>query len=346
MLAAVVVGLVVPGGTKRRDSSDLPFGPDAGYLYVGHVTSVRASFTVPRIVHGSPLGLASTWIGAQTPGPRFIQVGIYEERIRGAHNRVSSEYRAVWSDIAHHYAPQFLFHVNPGDGIAVGLTLAHKRWTVRIADERTGRKAEFSTGEESDGSFRWAEWAQEDPGGHGIHAPYPQLTPTVFRRLAVDSAAPAQTDLYSLWMSVSEGTLAPSPLHEDSFALRRPTVTAAGKQYLSLIAPLDAASTRFEARLSKFNAQTPYVQIATASSQYITSIRRTIHSLSAARWPNQNGSMVRSLIHALLQEAEEAQPPAVVTRATLAAWRAELSQASEIAPKLRRALGLPINSLP
>src|SRR5581483_11142760 len=62
--------------------SSFPYGPFAGYLWLGPVYSVRAQWNVPRVLPGSPISRAATWIGAQgdgSPGP-FIQVGVTEER--------------------------------------------------------------------------------------------------------------------------------------------------------------------------------------------------------------------------------------------------------------------------
>ncbi len=65
------------GRTKHRRITDSPFGAYAGYVWLGRVSSVQGSWTVPRIVDPSRSGLATTWIGAQTPGTRgaFIQIG-------------------------------------------------------------------------------------------------------------------------------------------------------------------------------------------------------------------------------------------------------------------------------
>lgn len=83
LVALIVIGLAVPNRAKHRGgSSGLPFGTFAGYVWHGRVASVQASWTMPRIVSGSPLGFAATWIGAQGPGALrpFIQIGANEQR--------------------------------------------------------------------------------------------------------------------------------------------------------------------------------------------------------------------------------------------------------------------------
>jgi hypothetical protein len=49
------------GGKIADGFSDAPFGAFAGYVWIGSVHSVGASFTVPRVARGSALSEASTW---------------------------------------------------------------------------------------------------------------------------------------------------------------------------------------------------------------------------------------------------------------------------------------------
>lgn len=329
-------------------NSDAPFGPFAGYAWIGSVTSVGASFTVPRIARGSSLGVASTWIGAQSAGPpsRFVQIGDVESRLvpRGKDGAVD-RYYAVWSDTARHYQPIPLFPVNPADTLSASLTLAHQRWTLAIVDDTSGAKAHFSTAAETEAQFNQAAWAQENPGSENHHAPYPRIAPPVFYGLTVNSARPSPTVLYSQWMSVNHSNLAPTTVHADSFTLKRaPAVSPAGAQYLRLSATSGAAFDQFQDERAEWTIKTPYKQIEAASLRFITATRNGVRSLAAAAWPKQLRSLVRANAH-MNVVLELARPPALLTAATFADWNSRLTEALERAApagaKLRLALGLP-----
>lgn len=107
--------------------------------------------------------------------------------------------------------------------------------------------AESKTAEEAEAPFNQVEWAQENPVSENHHVLYPQIEPTVFHRLIVNSARPSPAVLYSQWMSVNHSNLAPTTLHADSFTLgRAPAVSAAGAQYLRLFAAAGAAFDKFQ----------------------------------------------------------------------------------------------------
>jgi hypothetical protein len=127
--------------------SDAPFGPFAGYAWIGRVRSVSASFTVPRIGSRSPLSEAGTWIGVQGQGPpaRFVQIGETERRFWSSQKqRTVDVYSTFWSDTAHDYKATPLFPVSPADTLSASLTLARKQWTLAITDDTSGKNAHFS----------------------------------------------------------------------------------------------------------------------------------------------------------------------------------------------------------
>jgi hypothetical protein len=355
LLALVLAFLVIKLVPERSGdglvgrSSDAPFGPFAGYRWIGGITSVGASFTVPGIVRGSFVGLASTWIGAQGQGPprRFVQIGDIAARVkpRGKQGPVNG-YFTFWSDTARHFKPKLLFPVRPGDTLSASLTLAHRRWTLAITDDTSAAKAHFSMMAEAEAPFNQAEWAQEDPGSENHHVPYPQIAPPVFTGLTVNSAKPSPALLYSQWMSVNHSNLAPTTPSDDSFTLgRAPAIGAAAAQYLRLFAAAGAAFEKFETKRSEWNAKAPYEQIATASSQFITATRNGLQSLVAARWSQHIRSLLRSFAHTTNVLVEHARPPTFLTPASFAHWNAKLTEASEraapAAARLRPALGLP-----
>jgi hypothetical protein len=351
LLVFLVVKVVSPrsGPEIAGGFSDAPFGPFAGYAWIGSVHSVGVSFTVPRIASGSALGEAATWIGVQGQGPpaRFVQIGAIESRFWSDRRQKTVDvYFAVWSDTARHFEPQPLFPVSPGDTLSAGLALANKRWTLTITDDTSRKKARFSIGDEADAPFNQAEWAQEDPGREHDHARYPQVPPPVFQDLTVNSAKPSRAALYSQWMSVNHSNLAPTTPHDDSFTLERaPAVSAVAAQYLRLSAAAGTAFNKFETERTNWTVKTPYNQIATASSQFISATQNGIGSLLAARWPKQIRSLVRSFGHMANILVEDARPPTLLTPASFATWNAKLTEASEragpVGSKLRLALGLP-----
>jgi hypothetical protein len=353
LLLFLVVKLVpVNGGAKSAGGfSDAPFGPFAGYAWLGRVHSVGASFTVPRIASGSALSEAGTWIGVQGQGPpaRFVQIGEIEGRFWSPQKRKTLDvYFAAWSDTARDYKAKPLFPVSPGDTLSASLTLANKQWTLAITDDTSREKARFSIGDEVGVPFNQAEWTQEDPGSEDNHARYPQMTAPVFQHLTVNSTepAPAHSVLYSQWMSVSHGNLAPTVVRNDSFTLQRaPAVSAAGTQYVRLYSPAAAALQKFAHERSGWTPKTPYGHIVSASSQLTEATQRASRALLSARWSMQISGLVRSSTHTETAFVEQARPPALLTAATFAAWNSRLTEAAKPAfragSKLRLALGLP-----
>jgi hypothetical protein len=339
------------GGTVANGFSDAPFGPFAGYAWIGNVRSVGASFTVPRIANGSPLSEAATWIGMQGVGPpaRFVQIGAIEGRLWSRQEEKTVDvYGAFWSDTALHFMPKPLFQVSAGDTLSASLTVANKRWTLAITDNRSGRKMRFSIGAGTGAAFDQAEWTQEDPGNPDNHARYPELGAPVFQHLTVDSTEPAPSDaaLYSQWMSVNHSTVAPTVVHDDSFTLHpAPAVSEAAAQYMRLFTPALAAFEKFEKERSGWTAKTPYAQIVSAALHLIEESRKGSRALLDARWSKQIGGLVRSSHEAISAFLERARPPTFLTPANFAAWNAKLTEASERAARagseLRIALGLP-----
>ncbi len=339
-------GRVIAGGF-----SDAPFGPYAGYGWIGRVKSVGGSFTVPRIASGSALSEASTWIGVQGQGPpaRFVQLGEIEDRFWSPQKqKIFDVYSTFWSDTAHHYQAEQLFPVNPGDTLSASLTFANKQWTLAITDNTSRRKARFSIADEVEAPFNQAEWTQEDPGEENDHARYPQIAAPVFQHLTVNSTAPAPAylALFSAWMSVNHSNLAPTVVHDDSFTLRQaPAITRVGMQYMRLAPAEQAVFEKFETERSNWSPSTPYGQIVNAVSQLTEATQKASPALLSARWSKQIGGLVRSSANANAAFLEQARPPALLNAATFAAWNSRLTEASERAgvagSRLRLALGLP-----
>jgi hypothetical protein len=347
VLVFLFIAIPLRGRTKPL-ITDSPFGAYAGYVWLGPVTAIGGSWTVPRIVDPSRFGLATTWIGAQAPGSRgaFIQIGASELHDYSRAHVVENRYWVFWSDTMRNFHPQFLFRVRPDDALSASLTLAHKRWALAIVDHTSGSNARFSTSEDANASFDEAQWTQEDATtSTGERFPYPSLTWLRFNGLAINSATPSYASLYSTWMSVNGVSLAPTPLADDAFALRRATINSAGEQYLHIGALRSTAAQTFWSELERWTAKTPYVRIASASSRFIASLRSDVRALAAARLPKSVNSMVRLLTRKLDVIIERARPPAVMSPVALTFWRASLISDAKalqyVAHILLRALGLP-----
>ena len=149
----------------------------AGYAWKGRVVAVGSSWTVPRILNGSPAGMAATWIGALTDAdppwfrrasvarrvsyqPPFIQVGTNEGLV-AANGRRHTVYYAFWTDTVHRFLPITLFTVRPGDDIEATLSHRRGRWTVSISDKTSRRRRQLSTTDEAKRAPDTAQWIQE-----------------------------------------------------------------------------------------------------------------------------------------------------------------------------------------
>jgi Peptidase A4 family len=346
---AVVLALVLSAlfGAGRSSWS---FGPFAGYVWRGHVTSVSASWTVPSVTEGSPCAVASTWIGATAldNSSSFVQIGTDERRCFVSYERqVSDTYSAFWTDFAHDLEPQPLFPVNAGDDLKASLALARGRWTLTIADTTTGAHARFSISVSGDAAINQAEWTQEDDTNSTLHHlyPYPHLTTVGFQDLKINSQAPAYPDLYSSWMSVGATNLAPTPLYQDSFTIREATVSEDGAQYLHIAKPEDTATETFIAQLARWTADTPRSQIDTARSRYAIALRDNISAFTSARWPAQTRDLVDSLTGKTRLLLDHTQSPIPTPSAGIAIWRSvwtrDAEAVSSAAHTLKRELDLP-----
>jgi hypothetical protein len=348
VLVLVFIAIPLRGHAKHSRITDSPFGAYARYIWLGRVSSVDGSWTVPRIVDPSRSGLATTWISAQAPGTRgaFIQIGTSELHGYSQAHVVENRYWAFWSDTARNFHPQFLFRVKPEDALSASLALAHKRWALTIVDHTSGSKARFSTSEDANASFDEAQWTQEDATtSTGKRFPYPSLIGLRFSGLAVNAKPPTYASLYSTWMSVNGISLAPTPLAGDAFTLRLATISAAGDHYLHIGALSSNALDRFGAEFEHWTTKTPYTEIASASSRLIASLRLQTGALANARLPEPASGLVPSLIGKLDAMIERAHPPAVNSSSALTRWKSSLINSAEaahyVAHLLLRALGLP-----
>ncbi len=216
-----------------------------GYLWRGDVTSVSASWTVPLLTKHEPRGIASTWIGAESPG-RFIQVGVNEGR--DAPN-TDADLRFLvgglkrpllygfWSDTAHQFHPVPLPRVKAGDVVSVSLQLLDGRWYLEFSDPRRGVDVKLSTPDEATGPVEDAEWLQEDVEttyGANRLLPYPKLSPVTFTDLKANGVTPVASQLLYWRRPVRFAkTIVASSVHNDTFTVFPTTLAPARAQYIT-----------------------------------------------------------------------------------------------------------------
>jgi hypothetical protein len=345
-LIAIAVAPVGCGGGSGHGAATTFFGRMAGYVWSGSVTSVRGAWSVPAMAPDSGEAHASTWIGAQTlaasPSFPFIQVGTTEDRATESR----PVYAAFWTDTKRGYHPQLLFHVRPGDRIATALTLVAGRWQVVIADATSGRRAVFLTREEGDAAFNLAEWLQEDPSEtSGQATPYPSLSEVRFTRLAADGAQPPYADMYAQWMSVRGVNLAPTPVRDGGFSITRGVLSPAGRRYLEIARPQNAAARRIDLLEARWTDRTPAREIRSATAAAATSEAAYAAGLARTHWPAAVQSLAQSLARRVRAQAGMFAEAARSAPASLALWRRRLARLTpdmlRLAHRVRRALHLP-----
>jgi hypothetical protein len=131
-------------------------------------------------------------------------------------------------------------------------------------------------------------------------------------------------------MSVGGKSVAPSPISGDSFTLgKAPRPSAAGAQFLRIVAPEDAAANAFYAHLAGWGSRAPYAQVASQSAKFAVALRKNIDSLARASWPAPAQGAVESLIAEMRSLLGHVVPPAPASRVTLAAWRSAVAREGE-----------------
>ena len=332
------------GGSAHGTISE--FGRMAGYVWSGSLSSVEASWRVPRMASGFGEAHASTWIGAQSTGVAepspFIQVGTTEDRGLAA----GPVYGAFWTDTKRGYHPQVLFHVDPGDIVSSALMLVAGRWRVVILDTTSGQKATFQTREEGDGAFNLAEWLQEDPSeASGKATPYPRLADVHMTGVAANGVPPRYGDMYAQWMSVGEAELAPTPLRADAFTITRGALTRAGRRYLKIARPQNIAARRIDVAEARWTNHTPAREIRSVSTAVAASEGAYANGLAGTAWPVAARPVIASLVSHVRVEARMFAATARRAPANLATWRRRLARLTpallNLAHEVRRALHLP-----
>jgi len=346
--AAVAIGLSAAscgGGSAQRAGALTSFGHMAGYVWVGNVTAVTAHWSVPRMA-GAGEAHASTWIGAQAPGPPrhspFIQVGVLEDRAAEG----GPSYAAFWTDTMRGFHPRILFPVRPGDAVASALTLRDGRWRIFIVDTTSGMSSSFDTSEEGGADFNLAEWLQENPTDtKGKTTRYPELSTVGMHALTVNGQRPDYGAMFAQWMTLPHGDLAPTSLAGDAFRITRGVLTAAAARYLQIAHSQNVTAGRVDAEAARFTAHTPASEIQRVSAVAATMQRRYIDGLQHAAWPATARAPIAALAREVRVQIGMFVAAAQHAPASLAAWRQQFVALSPTLLKLvhqvRRALRLP-----
>jgi hypothetical protein len=265
-----------------------------GYLWGGAVTSVSASWRVPRLTKHEPRGIASSWIGAESPG-QFIQIGVNEGRdapntdadmrflVKGLAQPLLYGF---WSDTAHHFHPVPLPRVRSGDVVSVSLQLRYGRWYLEFSDPRRAVDVKFSTSDEATGPVEDAEWLQEDvetTDGANRLLPYPKLSPVTFTDLKANGVTPPASQLLYRRRPVrSAKTLVASAIRNDAFTVFPTTLAPARAQYIAKADSVcEATNTKTAAVQRALNADTSG---RPSRSQIVGALRR-IDALRSASLP-------------------------------------------------------------
>jgi hypothetical protein len=278
---ALTVAIGCGSVEKRPNSSS---ASDAGYVWLGKVETVGATWTVPRILSPSRYGVAGTWIGAQT-SDEFVQLGTSEQFLGPPRRR---EYFSFWSDTSHRFHATRLFAVRAGDTVSANLARTRSGWKLAIADSTIHRRRTFSVRSTANASFDQAEWVQEHASSRQlVNSPfdYPRLAPVQFSKVEVNSIVPTYADLFSMWMSVRRGMFAPSPFRDGSFVVRRAALSRFGAQYLRLVHDFSSAIASFAEQESRWTANTPRRRVVVAANAYAVALDMSGRELARDSWP-------------------------------------------------------------
>jgi hypothetical protein len=349
LLTLMCVVAVLSSTASDRGRPTWMLGSYAGYTWFGSVRSVRGSWAVPRAERGSHSGFADTWIGADSgpEGSNFIQLGTSEVIIADGKRPLLTRYFGFWSDTRRQYAAQPLFSVTAGDTVSASMKLTRGRWILTLVDTSSGAKSHVTTSDETDTHFHVAEWMQENPQSPITHKtyPYPRLAAVSVRGLGVNDTTPSYAELFSRWMSANAETLAPTPLGDDSFSLRRASMSPSGLQYLRVIRHLNATYVALARAQNEGTIAKGYRWLGSVSRAISVSARSTMIELVRSSWPSD----IRAKIHALIARLDAlrtaAQRSTPHSAAALAAWRStcarRLHDVVDESHVIRRALGVP-----
>ena len=331
-----------PPTTRGLSVSPNLLSPDpngfAGYVLRGHTTEIYAEWVVPTIAAGSPVGQASTWVGAENKANDFVQVGTLENEVSRA-GQAGAVYRAFWSDTALYFHPHDLGAVRPGDAVSAEMMQLPDGWFLIFHDTTHPFTRTVSSNYGARKTFTDAQWLQEDPTSHGFdpvtNYPYPTMSTVTFSNLMVNNGHPVlpYSDGRAL-ISPNGVFLVPTPVTDDGFTVR--SATGPQAQYLAAVGPLNSAVNEVYSDLTAG----PRTAVASDTAALMTAIDATEARLASGTWPPAAAGPIASLI-------QEHKRLIVGLRTWIASSSPSLRTFEAIFPdnkpalQVRRVLGLP-----
>jgi hypothetical protein len=196
--------------------------------------------------------------------------------------------------------------------------------------------------------FGLGEWFEEDPTDLVRHMPepYPKLSTVTFQKLRLNGRPPPYGPLFSQWLAVAgEPYLAPTPLAHDQFSMQPASVSRAGGNYLTDVAPFDAAYYAFLAQSERWTSRTATAPAAAQAAVFASAVHATDRLLGTQHWPSdvqsevsqeldRNQSVITDL--KMVSRLEPDQRPALRQRLLR-----DLHKGAEIGHLIRRALRIP-----
>jgi hypothetical protein len=325
------------------------FYGSAGYELAARVTSVGAEWRVPAIDGGSQLGHARTFVAAvDTRLGVDLEVGTTEDEILHRGKKVAS-YSAFWTRTG--FSPVRFATVRSGDLVQVSGRLGSGGWSLGFVDlTARWRRTIADTGVA--GTLSSAQWLQQDPAAsddvpYVEQSPvlaYPQLGAVRFSSLRLDGAPPPLSWDDATYMELATaGCLTPGHPSGDGFSLQRPAWPA--RQYLSDVAPYNAAFRTFNHVGDSWTASTPGAARAAGAAPFLAAVKRLAHLLRTQHWPGSARADVQSLaalddqVAGLLEELPE------LDASHLSSWQATmlhvLTLAAATSGQVHADLGLP-----
>jgi hypothetical protein len=335
-----------PGSVKIHGTAPVYIAPltgFAGYHWLGDVQQISAQWRVPAITASSPVGHASTWIGAQGNGQNspFIQVGVTEDKFGPG----DSVYELFWSDTAASFHPQPLGPVGPGDLLSVSMTRQSGGWSLAVDDRTDNTPVTKLVGYGVGASFMAAEWIQEDPTDSSeaaVDLPYPQTSTVSFQRVVVNGEPPTLDRDDGQVLIAADGTiLVPGPVRQDAFVLGPPTGAAA--RYLHAAAGLDAAVSAYNVEISSWDSipmATRLLDVQHLSAAFQTNAT----ALAAQQWPPASSADVSLLIdrlHRLVSDLQAWTAAGLETQGNAYQTFSSDQEIGPLADNVRADLGLP-----
>jgi hypothetical protein len=302
------VGTLVGGTLSSSAARHFASSPETAYPFTGFggyylshkVTTISASWRVPKIRLNSHEGFAATWIGAaQANGAPFIQIGTLEDQ--GTQDNPG--YEAFWSDTALDFVPQEFGDIQPGDKIIVAMVRKHRDWFLHFSDPSSFLRWNevFPYGRHA--NFNQSEVMQEDPtpgliAGHDL--PYPVIANVTFTKVLINGSISYLNKSDAQVLMSNGGTISiPTKFRNDSFTLVAPRGNA--ERYLKAETTMNLAETTYKADTAQWKSLSRGARMSDV--QYVINTYKTsANEFSTQTWPTRLRSEIRGIdyvVHSL-----------------------------------------------